>query len=297
MKLAVIAALASVGCDSPGDETPDAPPTIDSSDSGDSGTNCTQPDLSPSWLRPLLQDAVAHLAASPRFLPSQRENARLYLSAQLESYGWTAARHQYSSGANVYATIPATTGTGKTIIVGAHFDTVDNSPGANDNASGTAVVLAVARFLADVPCRNSPVTIVFFDQEELGLFGSRRYAQQLPPDSVSAVHTIDQVAWDEDGDGRFELELPTPTLRTAWENAASSLAIPLTVVPTEGTDHEAFRELGIPAVGLTEEYVGGDTSPFRHTPQDTVASIAPYRDYMENATRLTARVIIDRVSE
>ncbi|MBA2540668.1 MAG: M28 family peptidase [Deltaproteobacteria bacterium] len=103
------------------------------------------------------------------------------------------------------------------MIVGAHFDTIANSPGANDNASGTVVVLAVAKLLADTPCRTAPVTIAFFDQEELGLFGARAYAQSLSAADVRAVHTIDQVAWDMDGDRRFELEAPTPTLETEWK--------------------------------------------------------------------------------
>jgi hypothetical protein len=41
------------------------------------------------------------------------------------------------------------------------------------------------------------------------------------------------------------------------------------ITQTAGTDHASFRARGLPAAGLTEECVGGDTSPLRHTPGDT----------------------------
>jgi hypothetical protein len=60
------------------------------------------------------------------------------------------------------------------------------------------------------------------------------------------------------------------------------------------TVHEAFRDRGFPAIGLTEEFVGGDTSPFRHTSQDTVATVDA--DYLTLAMQLTARVVLDEIS-
>lgn len=200
----------------------------------------------------------------------------------------------YAGGANLIADIPATMGSGKRIVVGAHFDTVANSPGANDNASGVAVVLAVARFLADVPCRTAPVTIAMFDQEEIGLFGSRAFAQTLAVADVRAVHTIDQVAWDDDGDRVFELELPTAALEAEWRAAATIVGVPLTRTTTSGTDHESFRDRGFAAMGLTEEFVGGDTSPHRHQPTDTAATVDV--DYLVLAAQLTAQVILDEVA-
>lgn len=261
----------------------------------DSPPGCSRPDLDASWLRPFLEDAVSDLAAAPRALSTERTTARTYQMTQLQAMGWTAQLQSYANGVNVIATIPATMGDEKTIVVGAHFDTVQGSPGANDNASGTAVVLAVARYLQDTPCRTAPVVIAFFDQE-LGLFGSRAYAQTLSPANVRAVHTIDQVAWDADNDRVFELELPTPTLETEWRAAATMLGVTLTTTTTTGTDHQAFRDRGFAAVGLTEEYVGNDTSPHRHQASDTSASIQPYLVYLELAAQLTAAVIIEEVS-
>ncbi len=266
------------------DAHPDAPP------------GCKRPDLDAPWLRSLLVDSVGQLAAAPRFLSTERTAARTYLSNQLAGMGWTPQRHSYAGGENVFASIPATMGTGKTIVIGAHFDTVSGSPGANDNASGTAVVLAIARYLKDTPCRTSPVIVVFFDQEEQGLFGSIAYARTLSPTNVLAVHTIDQVAWDADGDKHFELELPTAALEAEWKAAAAVVGVTAIATSTGGTDHQAFRDRGFAAVGLTEEYVAGDTSPFRHLANDTPASVSPYVDYLVLAAKLTAQVVLEETS-
>lgn len=64
------------------------------------------------------------------------------------------------------------------LLVGAHFDTVPGSPGADDNATGIAVLLELARYFADHPPR-SPLRLVGFDLEEMGLQGSRAYAAAL----------------------------------------------------------------------------------------------------------------------
>ena len=262
----------------------------DASTSIDAPPGCTQPALDAPWLESSLTSWVGDLAATPRSTVPQRDATRAYLANQLTMIGWTPQTHDYANGTNVYATIPATMGSEKQIVVGAHFDTVANSPGANDNASGSAVVLAIARYLKDTPCRKAPVIIAFFDQEELGLVGARAFALMLDPAQTRAVHTIDQVSWDNDNDRRYELELPTPALETEWRAAAVTLGVTVTSTSTSGTDHEAFRERGFAAVGLTEEYVGGDTSPFRHQTGDTPATVKA--SYLVDAAKLTARVVL-----
>ncbi|MBA3455957.1 MAG: Zn-dependent exopeptidase M28 [Deltaproteobacteria bacterium] len=270
MKLAALL-LALAACDGSSMDSPDA--GTDGAVGSDAPPGCTRPAIDATWLQSQLTSWVAGLASAPRATSTQRTTARTYLMNQLATIGWTAQLHMYTTGANVHVTIPATMGTGKEILVGAHFDTVTNSPGANDNASGVAVVLAVARYLVDVPCRTAPVTIVLFDGEENGLLGSRAYAPTKTAANVRAVHTIDQVAWDQDNDLRFELEAPTPTLEAEYRAAAQVVGALVTTVPTEGTDHQAFRERGFAAIGLTEEYVGGDTSPHRHLAGDTPATV------------------------
>jgi Zn-dependent M28 family amino/carboxypeptidase len=255
--------------------------------------SCTLPPLAAPGLRDYVSGIVTTLAATPRSTTTQRNTARTYLQQQLTALGWTPSLASYSTGANVVATIPATGSGTQRIIVGAHFDTVSGSPGANDNATGVAATLAVARYLKDVPCRDYPVTIALFDEEEVGLVGARAMALSLSPADVRAVHTVDQIGWDMDHDHRFEIELPTATLEAEYRAAATVVGVPVTVTSSEGTDHEAFRTRGFAAVGLTEEYVGGDTSPYRHTTQDTASTVD--LDYLVLGTQLVAQVIMSEL--
>lgn len=263
-------------------------------DAGTDGSSCAPPALDAPWLREYVSDIISGLP-SPRATTTQRSAARTYLQSVIGSMGWTAQVQAYSTGANVYARIPATSGSDtREIIVGAHFDTVPNSPGANDNASGVAASLAVARFLRDMPCRRYPVTVVLFDEEEIGLVGARVHASALAAAGVHSVHTIDQIGWDQDGDHRFELESPTADLEASYRAAAMVVGVPVVRVSMEGTDHEAYRDRGFAAIGLTEEYVGGDTTPHRHTAQDTAATIDI--DYLVLGTQLVAQAVMTELA-
>jgi Zn-dependent M28 family amino/carboxypeptidase len=64
------------------------------------------------------------------------------------------------------------------ILVGAHYDAVPGTPGADDNASGVAVLLELARCWHEQPTRH-PMRLVAFDLEEYGLLGSQHYATEL----------------------------------------------------------------------------------------------------------------------
>ncbi|MDB4956132.1 MAG: hypothetical protein JWO36_3701 [Myxococcales bacterium] len=279
MKWLALAACTLVACGDNAAATFDADP------------QCVPPAPNAGSLSGLVTGVVTQLAQAPRATASERDTTRTELAMQLTTAGWTPMLETYPTGANVYATIPATITTTRQIIVGAHFDTVTGSPGANDNGTGVAAVIGVAHYLHDVPCRGATVTIMLFDEEEQGLFGSRAYANVLSAQgaNVIAVHTVDQIGWDSDGDRRFELELPTAALETEYRAAAGLLGIPVTPTTTSGTDHQSFRSAGFPSVGITEEYVGGDTSPYRHTPQDTAATVD--LSYLVLGTQLVARVV------
>jgi Zn-dependent M28 family amino/carboxypeptidase len=81
------------------------------------------------------------------------------------------------SGVNLIARHPRSVG-GPPVVVGAHLDTVRHSPGADDNASGVAVVLELARLL-DTLERPPAVILAVFDLEELGLVGAAATAKRL----------------------------------------------------------------------------------------------------------------------
>ncbi len=217
-----------------------------------------------------------------------------FLFKQLRSQGLNAKRHRYSTsfeGENIYAIIPATVESDEYVVFGAHYDSVKDSPGANDNASGTALVYGVAYKLAKLKSRSRNFIIVFFDQEELGLVGSRAFAQKLKDDglNIHSVHTVDQMGWDEDGDRAIELELPTPDLEKLYREEAGKLSIIVHKTNVPSTDHTAFREIGFNAIGITEEYKNDDTTPHYHKPTDSYETID--FDYLASTTRLVFNVM------
>ncbi len=245
------------------------------------------------------QDIVARLAGaaevSPgvtlddRATPANRAASIDYLMAQWDSLGLDGALHSYSdTGTNVYATLPAAAPTDQTVVVGAHFDTVPFSPGANDNATGVAMVLSLGRWLDAIPCRELNVILVLFDEEEIGLVGSEAFAAWLltQPLDVISVHTIDQMGWDADGDRALELERADEGLFELYEQAEPLVPPDTPLIPTNTgfTDHVSFRALGFLAVGLTEEFVSGDTTPHYHLPSDTFDTVD--LSYLASSTAL-----------
>ena len=174
---------------------------------------------------------------------------------------------------NVIATLPGTRGTG-VIILMAHYDTRPRSeldgetlaPGANDNASGIALLLETARILSS---REWNQTIIFaaFAAEEQGTFGSRNYAQNafLDGTNVIAAMNFDQVG-GEDGIPfsirMFAQDLqqsPNGELGRYIEYMAGLYQpfFPITVIDAldrEGRygDHREFVSLGIPSVRFTQ---------------------------------------------
>lgn len=242
------------------------------------------------------------MTAQPdRGTSARRKIAREWLRDELTALGFTATIEPYvaagdagsaGDGANVVARLGAIGGdTQEWVLVGAHYDTVEGSPGANDNASGTVAALAVAKLAHDLPCRERGLIVAFFDEEELGLLGSRALAakEARAGTNIVAVHTMDQLGWDVDGDKRFEIELPTAELFAAYEASAETIGVVVVKTRIDGSDHEAFRENGFAAAGVTEEYVSRDTSPHRHAPTDTRETVNA--EYLALGTRLVGDVV------
>jgi hypothetical protein len=257
-----------------------------------------------SWLAAYQTDVLARLTGKTPYAPGKslanrgnidnRKIAAQLLAQMLTDLQLTPQMHLYGTGANVFAVLPSTTGNPERIVVGGHYDTVTNTPGASDNASGVAAVLATARAMTQVTCRARTLIFVLFDQEEVGLVGSEAYADKLAADAipVHSVHSIDQLGWDEDQDHLIELERGDADIRQLYQNAVTALGIdvPLSATRTGSTDHESFRPR-FKAIGVTEEYAGGDTSPHRHRITDTYETID--LNYLQTGTRVVIRVMSD----
>ncbi|GEM_PF-832508 len=94
------------------------------------------------------------------------------------------------------------------VILGAHYDTVRNSVGANDNASGVSVLLTLAERLAQPPWSNEMVSVfpftlrfIAFGSEETGLSGSAHYVRQLTEEELGAIKIM--INFDSVGSGTF----------------------------------------------------------------------------------------------
>ena len=225
---------------------------------------------------------------------ANRQTARDYLKKLFQDLSLTPLEHNYGSGINVYAQLASTSGGTQTVVLGAHYDSVMVSPGANDNATGVAAVYAVARYAAKLPCRSKALIFAMFDEEEVGLVGSKQFATKLRSDAtmVHSVHTIDQMGWDQDGDRAIELELPDTGLRELYEAAATKLGvtIPMKNTTTGSTDHSSFRPTFL-AIGLTEEYTSGDTTPYYHKVGDTYDTVN--FPYLLSTTVLVNQMVAD----
>jgi hypothetical protein len=96
--------------------------------------------------------------------------AREYIAAELVAAGHKLERQSYivrnAAVENLVVEVPGTDKRGEIIVVGAHYDTADNTPGANDNASRVAALLALARSAARGPARRRTVRFVAFCTEE-----------------------------------------------------------------------------------------------------------------------------------
>jgi hypothetical protein len=192
------------------------------------------------------------------------------------------------------------------VVVGAHFDHLGHSPtwamdrdagfvlrpGADDNASGTAAVIELARRFATSPARRS-ILFVNFDAEEEGLIGSRAViiAPPVPKSAMIFMLNIDMV-------GRLRsdrLLVDSRDLRradrAAFDIAAKAVAIHAQFVDDEGrSDDATFAEEGIRAAGLStgfhEDY---------HRASDIPARInAPGLARVVDVAESAARSIADR---
>ena len=109
-----------------------------------------------------------------RFAEKERNPTRNYITSELKKDGWKPQLESFAEGVNIFAEREGTDKNAGAILVAAHYDTVAISSGADDNASGVAVVLEVARLLGSCETPRT-LQLAFFDQEEVGLLGSKAF--------------------------------------------------------------------------------------------------------------------------
>jgi aminopeptidase YwaD len=165
-------------------------------------------------------------------------------------------------------------------LVGAHYDSVEAGPGANDNASGTAVLLETARALAITGDREG-VCLVAFGAEEVGAVGSRRFVDSLTPDERQALRGM--VNLDMVGVGDQWQLIGSKELVEEVDRDAATLGldpVPAELPPGMSGDHNSFIAGGIPTI-LIHRF----DDPRYHSAEDQAQFVEP--QLLEEATELT----------
>jgi aminopeptidase YwaD len=307
LALALTPALLAVGACSAGDGAGSSPsPTSTSAPSVSESTEPAPepaPDPDPDPVSPDDLDRSTAVAAVERLAgtigsreatsPGFRE-AAAWVSRRLTALGYDVSRQRVDvpagvswqraplaagRSANVVAVPPGLDPTEPHLVVGAHLDTVSGAPGAEDNASGVGVLLAVAEALAERRTRL-PVVLVAFGAEEprgagdaLHHFGSTQYVASLTPAERRAVRGM--VSLDRVGVGAVvpvgsASEKSDPVQR-ALLAAARRAGVPTVAEAEEkSSDHWSFVKAGLPAARLGSTPYGG-----YHSAGDVPAVVAP----------------------
>lgn len=246
-------------------------------------------------------------------LSPQAESAAAWIEGRLRSFGLEVDRFAFEFGGRTCHNVVATKGGAGSpdefILIGAHYDSrmerIGDSgapaPGADDNASGVAALLEVARVLAAVPTDRS-IRFVAFSGEEQGLVGSRAYAARCRADGlkIAAMINLDMVGHPIDPGRRRVVVEHDPGLRTpdndagsrSWADrllrAARRTRLEAVEGPIYGSDYIPFEAIGVPCVGL---YDGADGQPFYHTGDDSPAVVDPA--YCAEVARLVVGAVLE----
>jgi aminopeptidase YwaD len=169
------------------------------------------------------------------------------------------------------------------LIVGAHYDTKGESPGANDNGSGVAATLEIARLIKDIGTDIS-VRIINFGAEEQGFYGSYHYANTTldPEDNVLLMFNLDQLGGSKGKDNRRivcerdENNEPSTNNIASYlktDTLVSMIELYTTLIPVTGlaerSDYEPFQDLGYVVNGLYQESKDDNY----HSAQDLVSNM------------------------
>jgi len=269
--------------------------------------------------------AYVDMLSFPRHYLAERranERARTLLINLLRSFGYSPIVQ--GSFDNIIVTTPGPA-RGPYLLLGAHYDSVPDTPGADDNASAVAVCLECARLLLEAQIGST--MIAFFNREEDGLLGSREFVSELKTQGkwlIGEAHIFEMVGYCDRM--RCSQRVPPGLPRFIAPNVGDFLALlanrnsnPIaeklislaaSYVPHfpvlalkmyfgierlfghfQRSDHAPFWEAGIPSLMWT------DTSNFRnphyHLPSDTPDTLD--YDFMHRVTKLALARVATRL--
>lgn len=260
---------------------------------------------------PLMQtvDALVQLDGRAAGTPNERAAAD-YIVDRMRRAGLAPVEQPFGSGINVYAIVHGTTD--DAIVLGAHYDHLGHGyPGADDNASGVAVALAIAGTLATQHLERT-VVIACFSAEEEGLLGSEYFVDHLPVQHVVAMVNLDMVGrplqdrfWFRRGLALFGVPHDAiglvgthryPALRAIADTAFDDATLAAEDLPdrierevddqsNDRSDSTSFEARGIPSL-----FFGDGESTDYHQPTDTPDKL--HASLLSRRARAIARVVV-----
>ncbi len=167
------------------------------------------------------------------------------------------------------------------VLLGGHYDSVAGSPGANDNASGTAVVLAIARNIAQTP-QAQKVWFVAFDGEEDGLHGSKAFVKTSSPQLLKGLKGM--LNFDMVGVNQPLRVSGTPFL-TQLAQAIKTDTVTLGS-SSGGSDHASFAAVGVPVL-----FFHRGLEPNYHKPTDQVVDPTLLNETTRTALKILRQLL------
>ena len=234
--------------------------------------------------------------------------AKDFLTTELEQAGYKVREQQYTvetkTFSNLEVEIPGSSRADEILVIGGHYDSAFNTLGANDNATGAAAVLALAReFVGTKPLRTlrfveftneeppyfwtknmgsfvyaqaakqrGDKIVGMFSLETLGYFTDKANTQKYPPPlSFLYPNQGNFIGFISDIDSRELLRNTIRSFRAQSKFPSEGAALPSSIQGVGWSDHWSFWQQGYQALMIT------DTAPFRypyyHTDEDTVDKI------------------------
>ena len=248
-------------------------------------------DLEPDSQR--MMETIRELSQNPRGVNNAEiEIAREFIISELRSLGLAVKEHVFefetfdasafepswllefegdiydmnppwirmSEAVNIIATIPPNSDAASDdiLLITAHYDTVDDVPGANDNGSGVAVVLELARLLANAET-DTEIRFIFFDVEEIGLIGAINYVldkSDYEIDRTIGVLNFDMLAGAEAGNVKvFSSNGETNFMFDILRSSREFSHVELSRQTIGASDHMAFHPVLIPGLLFSHEII------------------------------------------
>ena len=253
--------------------------------------------------------------------PDRLKRTEDYLAEEFHRLSLDVVRHLFDAFGGTYCNVIGTVRGQQDLsplILAAHYDTVEGSPGADDNASALAVLLEVAHRIGSRPCQR-PIQFVAFCLEEEGLLGSQAYAAHLAAmqQSVCGALVLECVGYarDEEGSqktppgvpiavpsvGNFLAVIGNQASAGLTQSVSHAMSRHLPIVPlvvpgngellpdTRRSDHTSFWEQGFPAVMLTD--TANFRNPHYHRPTDTIDTLN--LDFMASVVDAVTAAVLD----